>query len=322
MSDKQAVLKNLKLSDIRKSEVALREVEVEGLDFIQLVDSVKSRGIINAISVREGLDPETGRQIYWLVDGLHRYTASMYAGKETIPCIIVDANAAEAEELQLIANAVKVETKPAQYAAHLMRILGNNPSLTIPTLANKLNRSSTWLNQQLGLRNLEENIQRLVDDGSIVVSNAYALAKLPKEEQLNFVETAASQTPAEFTPTVQVRVKELRDARSQGRTAAPLAYVPAVYLRKTSEVRNAYEDTTPLVKMITAKSPKTTDEVIKLTLAWVQHLDDSSIEAGQAKFDQRLKEKENAKLKRDAERQAKKEAAGREAVALVNAATS
>ncbi len=89
--------------------------------------------------------------------------------------------------------------------------------MTAAELSVKLGKSPTWVGQRLNLTKLDEKIQALVDDGTINLTNAIAMSKLPVEEQGTFVERAITMTPAEFTPTVNARIKEVRDAKRQGR---------------------------------------------------------------------------------------------------------
>lgn len=310
-------LKEIPLSLIRESKVALRSVQRQSEQYQGLVDSIKARGVLNPILVREQKDPETGELIYGLVDGLQRFNASMDAGRETIPAKVTSLSDAEVLEAQIITNVHKIETKPVEYSKQLMHILAGNPTMTISNLATKLAKSPTWVSERLGLVKLSESIGKLVDEGKINLSNAYALAKLPDEEQANFVERAMTQQPQEFVPAANARVKELRDAKRQGRDASAGGFTPVAHLQKVGDLKSELEnfETIPaLLDRLNVTDPK---EAAKLTLQWVLHLDPVSVELAKTQFEERQRQVEEAKAKRKAEAEAKKAAAATEAAAAV-----
>jgi ParB family chromosome partitioning protein len=100
----------------------------------------------------------------------------------------------------------KIETKPVEYSKAILKIIEGNPLLSREELATSLAKTSSWLSERLGLLKLTEEIGKLVDSGEIKLSNAYALAKLPPEEQSDFVDRALTMPPQQFTPTVNARV--------------------------------------------------------------------------------------------------------------------
>ncbi len=232
----QSSLQHIPLSAIRENPSALRGVNRQEPSFVELVDSVRSRGVMNPIVVRK-IEGEDGAVLYGLVDGLQRYTASLEAGIATVPAQVLDLDDAAAMEAQLIGNVHRVETKPVEYSRQLQKILAMSPLMTMTQLANKLNKSAQWLNERLGLTKLSPAISKLVDDGKIKLTNAYMLAKLPDEEQANFTDRAMSMTPQEFTPVVLARKKELDTAKRQGRNANPAEFIPVAHLQRLGDLK-------------------------------------------------------------------------------------
>ena len=155
------------------------EVNKECEEYVGLVDSIRQVGVMNPITVREVRDPETGQKYYSLVDGLHRYNAAQDAGLEEIPVHVLTLDEVQVLEAQLMANIHKVETRPVEYSKQLGRILAHNPLMTAAELSVKLGKSPTWVGQRLNLIKLDEKIQALVDDGTINLTNAIAMSKLP-----------------------------------------------------------------------------------------------------------------------------------------------
>lgn len=310
------ILKRINLSSIRENPVALRGVNRQHEGYAGLVDSIKEKGVLNPILVRE-LKGEGGEVMYGLVDGLHRYTASLDAGKKDIPAQVMNMDDAQTMEAQLIGNVHKIETLPAQYTKQLQKILASNPLLTATQLANKLNKSVTWLNDRLSLTKLLEGIQRLVDEGKINLSNAYLLAKLPEEEQGNFVDRAVSMSPQEFTPTVLQRKNEIDKARRQGRDPKAAEFVPAPTLQRLATIKEQCDDPKVVNAIIKKVGCKTPEEGAAVALKWVLHLDPDSVAAAKEKYDVSKKAQEDQRVKAAAERAKRKAEEAAEAAAKV-----
>jgi ParB/RepB/Spo0J family partition protein len=299
-------LKEIPLKQIRENPVALRGVNRQTEQYQGLLESVKSKGVINPIAVREVKDATTGEMFYGIIEGLHRYTASLDAGKETIPAQVLNMNDAEVQEAQIIGNIHKIETKPVEYSKALQRLLGQNPLMTFHELAGKLHKSDTWLKERLGLTKLNGKIAELVDSGKINLSNAYVLAKLPEDEQPAFVDRAMQMTPQEFGGTVQARKKELDTARRQGRQAQAEGFVAVARARKTAEIKTELESPQFGPQLVRETGAKTAEEGFKLGLQFCVHLDSRSIEAAQAKDAARKKAAEVERTNAASERAARK----------------
>lgn len=296
------------ISDIRANPVALRNVDRESETYIQLRDSVADPkiGLLNPIGVRERQEDVDGDVVtfYEIIDGLHRFTACCDAGYDEIEVSVKDFDETEAQLAQIIGNAMRVETKPIQYTKHLQRIIGANPTWTMNDLATKLHKSPTWLNQRFGLLKLDETIQSFVDEGKIAVSNAVVLAKLPHEEQLNFVDQAITLTTGEFAPAVQTRLKELKNAEREGRSPKGTGFPGATpRLRKISELKEELASREFLTATVFNMDAVT---AAYTALEWVMSLDAATVEVARAKFEERAQRTEEERAKRKAERAEKK----------------
>jgi ParB/RepB/Spo0J family partition protein len=307
-------LKTVPIGLIRENQIALRSVNKESEAYKGLRDSIGQMGIMNSINVRPSNDvPGT----YELVDGLHRYTAAKELGNTEVPVNVLDINEGQVALAQIMANVHKIETRPVEYSQQLVRILTANPTWTINELATKLARSPAWLSERLNLTKLDPDIAALVDDSKINLTNAYVLAKLPQAEQKAFLDNAIAMPPTEFGPTVQARVKELRDAARQGRQAAPVGFVPIQAIRKMGDIKAAVENPVNVVEIVTAQGFNTPADIVKATLAWVVQNDPASLARQKDSYDAREKEKADAKAKREAERKAKKDKEAAEIAATV-----
>ena len=300
-------LKVIQISEIRENPVALRTVQRDSEEYLGLVASIKEKGFMGSITVRPQIDKETEEQFYELVDGLQRFNAAKDAGLSDIPANIMQLSDALTLEAQIMTNIHKIETKPAEYTAQLKRILAANPLMTEAELAGRLGKSPQWISQRLSLTKISnEEILSLVNEGKICLANAYALAKLPHEEQPSFVDRATSQPPDEFVPAVQARAKEIRDAKRKGLDAAPIEFTPTAHMRKLGEVKQELENGE--IGPALVKSLKVTKAVdgFALGVAWVLHMDESSIEIQKADYEARQQKKQEDAAKRKAEREQKK----------------
>jgi ParB/RepB/Spo0J family partition protein len=314
----QTQLLHIPLANIRENPVALRPVDKTGEKYLELVASIKQHGVYNAISVREIEPAEDGTKLYSVCDGLHRFTASNDAGKTTIPAQVITKTDAEVEEAQIIANFQKVDTKPAEYAKALMRILMRNPDLTMAELAARLDMSPKTLSDLLSLTKLTENIQGLVDAGNVKLTNAIALAKLPVDLQPDWLERAMTQSPAEFVPASAAALKKFREDLRAGRTPGDPVFEALPLLQKLADIKAAYADPKPLAqKIIAVAQPKTPEEVFALGVAWTLRMDPVSVAANKAKFEADLADKKKKKEEAKAERDRKKAEAAEAVVASV-----
>ncbi len=289
------------IGKIRQNEVALRGVAKDEEGYLNLVDSVKKRGILVPIVVREFENPQKpGEMLYGLIDGLQRYNASLDAGLKEIPAKITDMEQAEVEESQIVANAQRIETKPAEYADAIDRLLQRNPTMTVIELAGKLSKSTGWIYKMLGMaKKLHEDLKPLVNEHRIGLANAIEIAKLPEEEQIEWSEKAQTMEPGEFAANVAQRMKTIKEARRKGQKEGPTAFQPVPHGRKWAEVKAEFLTKALRDQLITRHNAKTAQDGWDLAIAWASNMDpDSQV--------QQQQEHEAEQARKAAESEAKK----------------
>lgn len=309
---KAGTVKMIPLSLIRTSDVALRGVDVETEAFQLLVQSIKQRGVLNSILVRE--QNEGGVVTYGLVDGLQRFTASGLAAHTEIPARIVGMDDAELLEAQIITNMNRIQTKPAELSKHLVRLLARNPFMTRAQLAERICQSLPWIDERLSLNNLKPEIAKLVDENRIQLGNAYALSKLPQEEQGANVDAAMTESPKTFVQRMKARVKEIKEAKKSGKDSAPAGFIAVHYMQKLGDVKKEFEDDA-IGSTLRAKYGLTSEDAVKawkLAMAWMLHFDEESRAEQKRNYDAKKQKQEEEKVRLKAEREAKK---GQEAAA-------
>ena len=168
-------------------------------DMMQLVESVKERGVITPATVRQ---KEDGR--YELVSGYRRKRACELAGFETLRSEIVDLNRDEATILMVESNFQRSEILPSEKAfAYKMRLeamkrQGERTDLTLSPVGTKL-RTADELAQECGdsrnqihryirLTNLVPELLEFVDEGRIKMRPAVELSYLDEDCQRDVVD--------------------------------------------------------------------------------------------------------------------------------------
>lgn len=314
-------LMHVPVDSIRIHSVTLRPVEKESEEYLQGLDSVKKHGVMTPITLREVFDPSSGEKFYGLIDGAHRLTWAKDAGLKEIPANVGSLEEGNLLEAQILLNARKIETKPVQYAKALQEILSSNPTLTIPEMASRLSCSPQWLNDRLGLLHLDNEIQKQVDSGVIVATNGVHLAKLPIERQKDFVQQAIAKSPAEFIPIIGAVLKEIRQARAEGRKAVVDEFIAYPHIQKMPVIKDEADlakskpEMSKLIQQAKANNVTNVEQAVAYTLAWVLNLDPVSVANAKAAW-----EAEKEAKKKAAEERAAKKAAIKNAIAAAKAA--
>lgn len=312
MTEQQLAM--IPVASIRPNDVALRTVDKESEAYLGLVDSIREKGVMNAISVHESKDKETGVPIYVIIDGLHRFTAAVDAGLEKIPASILAVEGDnDVLERQIVGNVHKVDTLKMEYTKQLRRLFMANPTLTINELAAKLGKSAEWLSERLSLLKLIAQAQEKVNSDEISLNSAYSLAKLPQDEQINFLERAMTLDAAEFIGQVNERLRQIRASRLAGGDTPDEEFAPTQHLQKMSVIKEAVLNPDFAIRLVEAEGANDAVAGVRAALNWVLHTDKASVTEAKAKFEARLAERKEAKAKRDEERKQKKLAAAKAA---------
>ena len=169
-------------------------------DMMQLVESVKERGVITPATVRQR---EDGR--YELVSGHRRKRACELAGFETLRSEIVDLNRDEATILMVESNFQRSEILPSEKAfAYKMRLeamkrqagrprkenvspVGTNLR-TDEQIAQETGDSRNQIHRYVRLTNLVPELLEFVDEGRIKMRPAVELSYLDEDCQRDVVD--------------------------------------------------------------------------------------------------------------------------------------
>ena len=190
-------------------------------DMIQLVESVKERGVITPATVRPKEDVR-----YELVSGNRRKRACELAGFDTLRCEVVDLDRDAATVLMVESNYQRSQILPSEKAfAYKMRLEAMNrqagrPRKENPTpvvsdldgqrtneiLGNEVGESREQIRRYIRLTNLVPELLDLVDEGKIKMRPAVELSYLDEDSQRAVVdEIDLNQCTPSHDQTIRMR---------------------------------------------------------------------------------------------------------------------
>lgn len=190
-------------------------------DMIQLVESIKERGVITPATVRQ---KEDGR--YELISGHRRKRACELAGFEALRCEVVDLDRDAAIVLMVESNYQRSQILPSEKAfAYKMRLEAMNrqagrPRKENPTpvvsdldgqrtneiLGNEVGESREQIRRYIRLTSLVPELLDLVDEGKIKMRPAVELSYLDEDSQRAVVdEIDLNQCTPSHDQTIRMR---------------------------------------------------------------------------------------------------------------------
>ena len=254
-------------------------------DMDQLVESVRERGVITPITLRE---KEDGR--YEIVSGHRRKKACEIAGLTTVPAEIKDLTRDEAILLMVDSNLQRSVILPSEKAfAYKMRLeamrrqQGERSDLTSAPLGQKLAGKSSreiladnspdshaQIQRYIRLTELEPELLELVDEGRMALRPAVELSYLNDIEQQDLI---AAIEDAEATPSLAQAIK-MRKFSTEGKL------VPEVIESILSEEKPNQKEKIS-IKMETARKfipasipyDKTSEYIMKALEFYHRHLE-------------------------------------------------
>lgn len=158
------------------------KLEAAGIE--ALAASIDEIGLINPIVVRK----KNGG--YELIAGTRRCHAFMMLGKEYIPAKIIEQDSREAAMLQLSENFHRQDLNPIQNAK-MLKFMLDELEYSTTELAKFCSRSKEWISRQLGLLDMDSELQQAVEEGQLSASVAMELRTIPdKKLRLDYVNYA------------------------------------------------------------------------------------------------------------------------------------
>jgi len=170
----------IKTDNIKTNPYQPRE-DFEETSLQELADSIKQKGIIQAITVRK-----TGKNSYELLSGERRLRAAKMAGLEKIPAFVMDVSTKEdLLEISLIENIQRKDLNALEVAKGYHRLI-TECNLKQEVVAEKVGKSRSAVTNFLRLLKLPEEIKQSISKGEITEGHARAILAVENEaEQVN-----------------------------------------------------------------------------------------------------------------------------------------
>lgn len=167
-----AQLLDIQLTDIQRDPKQPRkDFNQEALQ--ELADSIKARGVMQAISVRRTPDGMDGPR-YMIIAGERRWRASKIAGTDTIPAILKEGDEADGETIraqQLTENLFREDLNPVEKAEFIQARVDELKAAGIPDavsqVAEELGVSNSWVSKNTAILKVSEDIRSLARVGKI-----------------------------------------------------------------------------------------------------------------------------------------------------------
>jgi ParB family chromosome partitioning protein len=166
------------IANIRPNPYQPRK-EMDDHALSQLAESIKKRGILQPLVVRE-ID---GEDQYELIAGERRLRAARLAGLEEVPVLVKKASPEARLEIALIENIQRQNLNPVEEAAAYKR-LTDEFNMTQDEVAKKVGKERSTVTNIMRLLQLPEYLKVDVANGRISMGHARVLLGVVDEEML------------------------------------------------------------------------------------------------------------------------------------------
>lgn len=168
----------MKLVTIKISDTKLSATNVKGRtagkSFEELVSSIKEKGVLSPILVREQLKGKT--VMYEVIAGNRRLAAAKSAGLKEIPAQLVEMTDIEAREAQIVENLQREDIHPLEEAEALIQLIKTTDDFKI--LAAKLGKSEGYIRNRIMLCNLADEIKKSYREAALNDGQALEISRL------------------------------------------------------------------------------------------------------------------------------------------------
>lgn len=150
----------------------------DAAEMAELTESVRQKGVIQAISVRPAGDK------FQILAGERRFRAALAAHGETyeIGATVTEVDDDEAEAISLTENIQRAAMSASEESDSAARVLSKNRG-DLEETAKELGWPLNKLSRRLGLQNLSEKVKEALNTRAITVGHAEILASVPIAKQ-------------------------------------------------------------------------------------------------------------------------------------------
>jgi ParB family chromosome partitioning protein len=177
LSSKDAKFFEVNIHFIKPGKMQPRQT-FDAEKMMNLVDSVKSKGILQPIVVRK-----INNDHYEIIAGERRWRAAKEAGLLSVPVTTIDCNDEEALEIGLIENLQRDDLNAMEEAESLLKLM-NEFSKTQDEVAKAIQKSRSYVANLIRLNNLPEHIKDLIRKGNLSAGHARTLLSVDNPNDL------------------------------------------------------------------------------------------------------------------------------------------
>jgi len=269
--------KRLLLTVILKPKHPLRPVRRNCPEYLELVESIRADGVYQPILVRP--TPEG----FEIVEGFHRFEGSKEAGQIDIPCLIREMTDEEVSICQLKCQAIRPKVATFEYARRLKILMEGG--ITLLELSKKISKNPKWIRDQLQLGRLCDEARPPVERGEMAMSSALALANLPTDLQVKFVDDAVAMPAGEFVDRSKAALRDFKSYLLNLQEEDRKIGASRPELRTLNVIKRESLVNTHSKEVIKAMKAKTAAEGWNACMAWIFKLDPVTVSKRKEKRD-------------------------------------
>lgn len=187
--------------------------------FMELVNSIRAKGVVQPISVRH--HPDGG---YEVIAGERRVRACRYIAEKDnrsdmkIPAVIRECDDEERDEIMLIENAVREDLSPLEQARGFKAYMDakGDETAAIAELSLKTGKTEQSIRRQVTLLSLPEKALEKWESGDLSLSHLELLSRLSNENEVLAALTKCLQerlSAKELRTLIETRSPSLADAK-------------------------------------------------------------------------------------------------------------
>ena len=153
----------------------------------ELVDSIKSAGLIQPIIVRP-----IAENRYEIVAGERRWRAAQLAGLSVVNCLVCNYNDEQALQAAIIENINRTDLNPIEEASAYQRLIDEFHYLH-EEIAASVGKSRAAVTNSLRLLKLAPTVQQLLVSGALTEGHGKILASLSIEHQIELAQACVKK---------------------------------------------------------------------------------------------------------------------------------
>ena len=169
----------LAVSDLVPNKYQPRKIFDE-LNLEDLTNSIKQRGIVQPIIVRQSYDDKSK---YEIIAGERRWLAAQRAGLHNVPVVVTEADDLKSLEFAIVENVQRHDLNPLEEAQGYKRLI-DDFSYDQEKVSKFIGKSRSYITNSLRLLTLPSEVIKLIEKQKITAGHAKILVGL---ENANFV---------------------------------------------------------------------------------------------------------------------------------------